>query len=246
MKQLQTSVLGYTVYGGDLSQVPLSKQTVINTLNGHSYTVAKNDSLFKKALNTSDVLLPDGVSVVFAARLLKGQKIQKIAGTDIFIHLLEKLEKEKGSCFFLGASKQTLNLIQERLTAEYPSVGFGAFSPAFKDSFNEVESKLMCDAVNAFNPIVLFVGMTAPKQEKWIYNNKYRLDANIICAIGAVFDFYAGTTERPAQWVLDLKLEWLGRLLKEPKRMWYRYLVSTPEFFVDLFIEKIKNLVTSH
>jgi len=242
----QTAILGYTIFAGDLSQIPLHKTTVINTLNGHSYTVAKRDLSFQKALHASDILLADGVSIVFGSSFLNGKKIQKIAGFDIFIHLLEKLEKEQGSCFFLGASPQTLALIQERLSREYPSVGFGAFSPAYKASFSEEESKEMCDAVNNFNPTVLFVGMTAPKQEKWIYNNKNRIDAAIICAIGAVFDFYAGTTQRPPQWMLDLKLEWLGRLLKEPKRMWHRYLVSTPEFFIDLFIEKFKKIVTRY
>lgn len=242
MKKNQTSILGYTVFGGNLPQVPLNKRTVINTLNGHSYTVAKKDLVFQKALHDSDVLLPDGESIVFGAKFLRGRKIQKIAGTDIYIYLLEKLERERGSCFFLGANLETLDLIQKRLTKEYPSVTVGSYSPAYKETFNEEESKMMCDAVNTFNPTVLFVGMTAPKQEKWIYMNKYRINASIICAIGAVFDFYAGTTQRPAQWILDLKLEWLGRLVKEPKRMWHRYLVSTPVFFIDVFVEKIKRI----
>jgi len=240
MKNPEADVLSYKIYNEKLSKLKLDKTKVINTLNGHSYNVAKGDKEFKEALCASDVLLADGISIVFGAKVLNGEKIQKIAGYDIFTHLLQQLNEDKASCFFLGASTQTLSLIQDRLAAEYPNVGFASFSPAYKDSFSELDSKKMCQEINAFSPRVLFVGMTAPKQEKWVHTNKYRINADVICSIGAVFDFYAGTTERPAQWIINLKLEWLGRLLKEPKRMWRRYLLSTPVFFIDVFKEKLK------
>jgi N-acetylglucosaminyldiphosphoundecaprenol N-acetyl-beta-D-mannosaminyltransferase len=235
----KAEVLGYEVYASPLSEIKLDKALVINTLNGHSYNVAKADPAFRKALQASDILLPDGVSVVFGARVLSGQKIQKIAGYDIFIHLLKKVNEQKGSCFFLGASLNTLHLIGERLDKDFPNVRFGSFSPPYRAQFSEAENKMMCENVNEFQPDVLFIGMTAPKQEKWVHENKERLQAGVICSIGAVFDFYAGTTERPANWVINLKLEWLGRLLKEPKRMWRRYLLSTPVFFIDVLKEKV-------
>lgn len=236
----KAEVLGYQVFGSELSKIKMGNHLVINTLNGHSYNVAKGDMEFQTALRQSDILLPDGVSVVFGARVLSGQRIQKIAGYDIFTHLLNKLNAENGSCFFLGASMQTLSLIGERLHNEYPHVKFGSFSPPYRAQFSEKENKMMCEQVNDFKPDVLFVGMTAPKQEKWVQENKEHLNAGVICSIGAVFDFYAGTTQRPANWVIKLKLEWLGRLLKEPKRMWRRYLLSTPVFFIDVFKAKVK------
>ena len=82
--------------------------------------------------------------------------------------------------------------------------------------------------------------MTAPKQEKWAYSNKTRIDAQLICSIGAVFDFYAGTVQRPSDVWIDLSLEWLGRLVKEPKRMWKRYLYYGPVFFYYLVNQKFK------
>ena len=97
----------------------------------------------------------------------------------------------------------------------------------------------MLEKVNKFKPDVLFVGMTAPKQEKWAFENKNKLNANVICSIGAVFDFYAGTTKRPPRWMINLRMEWLGRLLKEPKRMWRRYILSTPVFFIDIVRYKL-------
>lgn len=245
MHSSKVEVLGYQIYGSELSEIEIGNHLVINTLNGHSYNVAKADSAFQEALHDSDILLPDGVSVVFGAKVLSGKKVKKIAGFDIFTYLLNKLNQEGGSCFFLGASEQTLEVIGKRLEEEYPNVIFGSFSPPYKAVFSEKENGIMCDEVNNFKPDVLFVGMTAPKQEKWVHANKRLLNAKVICSIGAVFDFYAGTTKRPPQWVINMKLEWLGRLLKEPKRMWRRYLLSTPVFFIDVFLQKlgIKNFL---
>jgi N-acetylglucosaminyldiphosphoundecaprenol N-acetyl-beta-D-mannosaminyltransferase len=92
----------------------------------------------------------------------------------------------------------------------------------------------MIAAINAFKPDILFVGMTAPKQEKWVYAHKAQIDARIICSIGAVFDFYAGTVKRPSAFWINLGLEWLPRLLKEPRRLARRNFISTPAFLWDV------------
>lgn len=231
-------LLGYPVFSQELSRIDLTTSRIINTINGHSYSVAKNDLGFSQALKRSDILLADGSSIVFGVKVLHKKKIKKIAGYDIFIHLLKLLNEKSGSCFFLGSSNTTLTKIVERLDEDYPNVRVGTFSPQYKQNFSEEDSLQMNKAVNDFSPAVLFIGMTAPKQEMWVDLNKEKLNASIICSIGAVFDFYAGTTNRPPQWMINIHLEWLGRLLKEPKRMWKRYLLSTPVFFIDLFLEK--------
>ena len=92
----------------------------------------------------------------------------------------------------------------------------------------------MIKAINRFKPDVLFVGMTAPKQEKWIYEHKNAIHSDIICAIGAVFDFYAGTVLRPSKYWRSMGMEWLGRLINEPRRMYKRYLYYGPIFLVKL------------
>lgn len=221
---------GYHIFTKRLDELPTDKQIVINTINQFSFCIAEQDSDFKEALLESDVLLPDGVAVVAAMRVLNGQKIKKIAGADLHRHLLEELNSKRGSCFYLGSSESTLSKIRERISTEYPSIKIGSFSPPYRSSFSDAENTQMIEAVNAFAPDVLFIGMTAPKQEKWAHANRKSLNTKILCSIGAVFDFYAGTVERPGILWINFGLEWLGRLIKEPKRMWKRYLYYGPVF----------------
>ena len=235
----------YSIYDGDLKDLSFAGKTLINTINQYSYCIAQTDSEFKSALQGSDILLPDGMAIVAAVRLLEDQKIKKIAGADLHNFLLNDLNKKGGTCFYLGSSENTLQKIAMRLAIEFPNVQFKTFSPAYASEFSAIENKQMVDAVNAFQPEVLFIGMTAPKQEKWGYANKAALDAKIICSIGAVFDFYAGTVVRPHPFWIKLRLEWFIRLVKEPKRMWKRYLYYGPVFIKLILKEKLKYIFNS-
>ena len=233
-------IMDYPLYKGSLKQLPSSKKIIINTINQYSYCLAEEDPEFKTALQTSEILLPDGIAIVAAVRLLEGQKITKIAGADLHQHLLSRLNKESGKCFYLGSSEYTLQKIKDRLAVEFPAVQVSTFSPPYKAEFSGSENAEMIGAVNDFAPDVLFIGMTAPKQEKWAHAHKEDLDAQTICSIGAVFDFYAGTVERPSAIWIKLGLEWLGRLIKEPRRMWKRYLFYGPVFIYKVLREKVK------
>ncbi len=218
------STLGYPVFDGKLESLPSNKKIIVNTINQYSYCIAEEDMVFKKSLKESDILLPDGVGIVLAAKLLSNKKIKKIAGADLHFFLLEKLNAESGSCFYMGSSMDTLNKIKSRISEEYPNIKVGFYSPPYKSEFSDSDNEEMIDAVNAFAPDVLFIGMTAPKQEKWASKFGDQLDARVICSIGAVFDFYAGTVKRPSEIWQRLGLEWLGRLIKEPRRMFRRYI----------------------
>lgn len=216
--------LGYPIYNSSLEDLPFKSKLLVNTINQYSYCIAEEDIEFKKALLGSDVILPDGIGITLAAKWLNGDSLKKIAGADFHEFQLKRLNENHGSCFYLGASSETLSKIEKRLQTDYPNIRFGSYAPPFKPQFTEEDNLNMIEAVNSFVPDVLFVGMTAPKQEKWTYAKKAELNAQIICSIGAVFDFYAGTIERPSKIWRDLGLEWLGRLVKEPKRMYKRYI----------------------
>ncbi|WP_286834103.1 MULTISPECIES: WecB/TagA/CpsF family glycosyltransferase [unclassified Proteiniphilum] len=227
----------FELYNGALHEINSSKQ-LITTLNAHSFNTLKSDPEFLKALQASDKLLPDGISMVWAMRLLKGVRIKKIAGADLFKYEMQRVYQQRGKCFFLGSSDETLNLIKERAKREFPGLHVYGYSPPFKPFFDEEDTLAMISAVNEVEPDVLFVGMTAPKQEKWSFEHFHRLKAGHICCIGAVFDFYAGTVRRAPGWMISVGLEWFYRLIREPRRMWRRYLIGNILFVLAILKEK--------
>ncbi len=233
-------ILDYKVYSSDITNIGINinDKKVINTINAHSYIVAKNDSRFKHALQISDVLLPDGEGIVFLAKKIKSKKIKKIAGADIHEHLLNISDREHLKCFYIGSSQNTLDLIEDKLSKRFKNIEFGFYSPPFKSEFSQEDNKSMISSINAFEPHVLFVGMTAPKQEKWVCENRDKINANVICSIGAVFDFIAETKKRAPQWIINIKLEWLYRSFTA-WRLTKRYMYSTPLFLIEVYKQKL-------
>ena len=140
---------------------------------------------------------------------------------------------------FMGSSQKVLDLIVKRAAEVHPHLKVVTYSPPYKPEFSDDDNKAIIDAINAADPDLLWIGMTAPKQEKWTYSHWDEL--NIHChvgTIGAVFDFFAGTVERAPMWWQRHGLEWLYRLLKEPKRMWRRYIIGNALFLWNMLKEK--------
>ena len=249
----------------ELALLPEGK-LLINTVNAHSYNTARKDSLFAEALTNGDVLIPDGVSIVKACKWIKAksQPKERIAGWDLFAFEMEKLERESVKCemlnvklegnnstlnnehstlkktvMFMGSSQKVLDLIVKRAAEVYPHLEVVTYSPPYKPEFSDEDNKAIIDAINAANPDLLWIGMTAPKQEKWTYSHWEEL--NIHChvgTIGAVFDFFAGTVERAPIWWQEHGLEWLYRLMKEPKRMWRRYVIGNALFLWNIALKE--------
>lgn len=220
----------------ELNSLPDGK-LLINTINAHSYNTALKDSLFAEALINGDALIPDGISIVKACRWLKAksQPTERIAGWDLFVFEMNRLNKKGGTCFFMGSSEKVLGLIKQRARKEYPNIVIETYSPPYKPEFTEEENAEIVEAINKANPDLLWIGMTAPKQEKWAYTHWKELNIHCHCGtIGAVFDFYAGTAKRAPMWWQRNGLEWLYRLLLEPKRMWKRYVVGNALFLWNI------------
>ena len=246
MKEL---MLGYRVEASDQSTclsdivkhiLTAKSPAWLACLNPHSYAVALEDKTFKQALQVADWLVPDGIGMVYASHLLGGQIKNRITGSDVFFGVHELLNVQGSKVFFLGTSKVTLATICERMARDYPRIIVaGTYSPPFKPSFNQADNSAMCSAINAVKPDVLWIGMTAPKQEKWIAENLHRLDVRFIGAIGAVFDFYSGKVNRSHPVFQRFGLEWLPRLLQQPRRLWKRMFVSAPIFIFDVFRYKL-------
>lgn len=209
---------------------------VINTINAHSTCVAEDDNKFQNALKTSNLLLPDGISIVLGLRLLSKTHCERVSGYDFFTTVCKKANERKSTTFcFLGSSEKTLEKIKKKLQIQYPNINIvGLISPPFKDQLSQEDNEKIFAQINNIQPEFLWVGMTAPKQEKWIYDNLKFLDVGAVAAIGAVFDFYSGTKKRAPQFMQRLGLEWLHRLISEPKRVWRRYLINNTRFIIIL------------
>ena len=225
----------------ELANLPEGK-LLINTINAFSYNNARRDVLFEEALTKGDVLIPDGISIVRVCKFLNGKSRPKerIAGWDLFVHEMQRLNEKGGKVMFLGSSEKVLKLIRQKAAIVYPNLEVVTYSPPYKPQFTVEDDLNMVKAINDANPDLLWIGMTAPKQEKWAYANWDRL--NIHChvgTVGAVFDFFAGTYNRAPMIWQRLGLEWLYRLLKEPRRMWRRYIIGNLMFCVLVFREKL-------
>lgn len=223
-----------------LNDIPEGK-VLINTINAHSFNVAQKDELFAEALAKGDYLIPDGASIIKACKWLKAksQPKERIAGWDLFAFEMEKLEGRSKKVMFMGSSEKVLALIRERASKDYPNLEIITYSPPYKPEFSDEDNAAIIKAINDANPDLLWIGMTAPKQEKWTYQHWNEL--NIHChvgTIGAVFDFYAGTAQRAPKWWQEHSLEWLYRLIKEPKRMWRRYVLGNPLFLWNIQKER--------
>jgi len=209
--------------------------------NPHSLVEAEKDIVFSEALKNADILLPDGVGIIIAGKILGLPFKERVAGNEFFMEFCDRANKKKIKYYFLGSTENVLTKIKKRLKKEYPNIEVvGTYSPPFKEELSDFDNMKIIKSVNDSQPDVLWVGMTAPKQEKWIYKNINELNVPFAGAIGAVFDFYAETKYRAPDWVCSLGLEWLPRLLREPRRLWKRNLISTPIFLVRVFLERLK------
>ena len=239
-----------TMLGVEISKAPLEEliahainaidnrgRIVFACANPHSLAIAVRDAEFKAALNAADQVVADGAGVTVLGRMVGLDVGPRITGSDYFLSTMQALSRYEGRrVFFFGSSDKVLELIADRMRAEFPSIDLcGTLSPPFKD-WSEEENDRMIEQINAARPDVLWVGMTAPKQEKWVYSSMEKLQVPVIGSIGAVFDFYAGTHPRAPLWMRRVGFEWLFRFMREPFRMWHRNLISSP-LFIKLVIQ---------
>jgi N-acetylglucosaminyldiphosphoundecaprenol N-acetyl-beta-D-mannosaminyltransferase len=231
-------VMGFKVLNDDLSRVSFTKKTLINTISPNSYGLSTTNLVFKEALQKSDILTLDGEYFGLAGVFLKGKTIRKQQGPDNFRIFIEKANEISGKVFFLGSSEKTLSLMKARAKIKYPNVRIETYSPPFKAVFSQDDNKNMIDVINGFKPHLLCIGMTAPKQEIWAYQNYNKLDVNVIITIGQVFDWFAGTMDEPNPIWSKLHLLWFIRTIKRPEIL-KRYPMVL-KYFWHLFLNIIK------
>lgn len=238
-------VMRFRVFSDELSTIPVKsdKCRIINTISPNSYGITTRDKVFDEALKTTDYLVLDGVYFAFASLLLHGRNIKANQGPDVFYHFMGRLNADGGKAFFLGSKEETLELIKVRSFREYPGITVAYHSPPFKPEFSAEDNTVMLGKIGHFDPDIVFVGMTCPKQEKWAIAHRDRIKAGLVICIGNVFDWYAGTQKEVHRFWYKVKLGWLIRIFIRPE-IFKRNIGNQMKFFlhVILIFLKIKRI----
>lgn len=227
---------GYRLIKDSLDCVPMNGKCVINTISPNSYGISCKDEEMNQALKTADFLQLDGVYFGWLPWFRDGKKAKRITGWDSFIYYCNKLNKCNGKMFLLGSTENTLAKMTEKMRHEYPNVHVASYSPPYKAIFTSDDNEIIHNAINTFDPDVLVIGMTAPKQEKWAIQNKQFCNFHVSIAVGNVFDWYAGNTKRPNIFWQKIGMEWLIRIFYRPE-IFRRNIGNQMRFFRHLLLD---------
>lgn len=239
-------ILGVNVHMAQLSQAvsvidgwvkDSDKCRFVVATGMHGVSQARKDPAFKVILNSADLFLPDGISLVWVGRF-RGYPIKKrVPGPDLMWEYCKIAEQEGQGVFFYGDTEETLEALEVNLKEHFPRLRIcGAISPPFRTLTEEEEANEI-RIINDSGADVLWVGLGLPKQERWIYNNREKLKVPVAVAVGAAFRFNSGKMLRAPGWVGNNGFEWLWRFMLQPKRMWRRVLIDIPWFSIQIALE---------
>jgi N-acetylglucosaminyldiphosphoundecaprenol N-acetyl-beta-D-mannosaminyltransferase len=192
----------------------------------HGVTEARNDSRFRNVLNSADLVVPDGMPLVWLGRLRRHPIKRRVYGPE----LMETFCSQTGSRyrhFFYGGAPGVAGDLAQSLEKRFGITVSGTYTPPFRPLTQEEETEVAAKVVEAA-PDVLWVGLSTPKQEQWMYEHRNVLQVPVMLGVGAAFDLNSGKLQQAPSWMRENGLEWLFRLLVEPKRLWKRYLVAIP------------------
>jgi N-acetylglucosaminyldiphosphoundecaprenol N-acetyl-beta-D-mannosaminyltransferase len=217
---------------------------IVNT-GMHGLMEGHRDPGFKTMLNAADLFAPDGILAVLIARI-RGYSIDRQkTGPDLMWDFCKLNQKTGYKHYFYGETDETLELLSAKLTSAFPDLEIaGLYSPPFRPLTSEEDESVIA-SINQTAPDVLWVALGTPKQERWIFEHKSKLKVPVVVGVGASFKFATGSVTRPPPWLRKGGLEWMWRLLREPKRVWRRVFVDAPQFIglVTLELTGIKKYV---
>ncbi len=215
------------------------KKLILNT-NIHCYNLAYKSPWLQDFLNSADITFCDGAGVVLGAKCF-GYKIPgRITYADWIWELAKFASENNFSLFFLGAKPGVAEKAAQKLTDHFPNLKITTHHGYFEMSQGAKENLEVIEHINTIKPNILILGLGMPLQERWLKENWAKLEVNIGLTGGAVFDYVSGELRRGPAWMTDNGMEWLARLLIEPKRLWKRYLIGNLFFFYLIFKERLK------
>ncbi|GMV78691.1 MAG: beta-1,4-N-acetyl- mannosaminyltransferase [Chitinophagaceae bacterium] len=199
---------------------------------------ARTNAHLQKVYNTADLTLCDGVPILWAAKFLGTSLKGRVTGLDLLPQFIEYAADKNIKMFFLGAKEGVAQSLKDWAEKKYPKIQIGeVYSPPFAEKFSEEENEKMIQLINDYKPNILWVSLTAPKQDYWIYENFDKLNVNIAIGVGGAFEVTAGIIKRSPVWMQKSGLEWLYRFINEPRRMFRRYFIEAPKF-IPLIIQQ--------
>ncbi len=219
----------------ELSRVKSHAGFAVYTPNVHHYYIFNSQPDFRTAYEAADLVLLDGMPLVWSARVLLGIRTEKISGSDIFFDLLCRAVSEQLRVFLLGGAPGIAERAVER-TGFGHLIGSQVFchSPPLGFDSSLGENRKVIELISEAKPNILFVGLGAPRQELWIDRHRNEIGAGVSLGVGGSFDFAAGRIPRAPRWMQRTSLEWLYRLSREPGRLWQRYLRTNTHFVAQM------------
>lgn len=207
--------------------------------NVHTTVMAYEDEDYRKIQNSALLALPDGKPLSVVSKKRGFTEAERVAGPDLMERIFRESAKKGYLHYFYGSTPGTLTALSEKLQTKYPGIRIvGMEAPPFRELTRE-EDAACVGRINGSGPDIVWVGLGAPKQERWMYAHRECINGLMI-GVGAGFDFHAGTVKRAPKWVQNIGMEWFYRLYQDPKRLWKRY-VSTNWKFLRLMV-KLKNM----
>lgn len=191
------------------------------------------DREYFSILQRADYIFPDGIGISIACNILKTPLLENINGTDMLPYLCDLSQSKGYKIFLLGAKPGVAEKMKQRLEREYPSLKIAGTQSGYFDW--ELDTPTIIDRINASETNILLVAFGVPRQEKWIDENFDKLKPQVVMGVGGLFDFYSGEMKRAPKWMREIGMEWLFRLLKEPRRMWKRYIIGNPLFLYRVY-----------
>ncbi len=209
--------------------------------NVSSLVTAIENPTYRQALFAAPLSLPDGMPLVWILRWRGFKHVERVYGPDLMLMLCERAAKEGWRCFLYGGKPGVPEKLKETLVARFPGLNVvGTYSPPFRD-LSPGEDTQICSMINAAKPDILWVGLGSPKQDIWMYEHRDRLDVSVMHGVGAAFDFITGRVRQAPRWMMNAGLEWLFRLIQEPKRLWRRYTIVNFKFVWYLVSDAIRH-----
>jgi N-acetylglucosaminyldiphosphoundecaprenol N-acetyl-beta-D-mannosaminyltransferase len=208
----------------------------------HGIMESQDDPALLEIHNRSGLTVPDGMPTVWAGHSVGFSEMQRVYGPDLMPSFIEAGLTRGYAHFFYGGAEGVADLLKEKLSDRFPGVNIvGTYCPPFRPLTGDEEAEVV-DLINGSGADVVWVGLSTPKQERWMAAMAHRLDANVVLGVGAAFDINAGLTSRAPRFIQRIGMEWLYRLFKEPRRLYKRYLKNNPRFVWRIVRDRPKKM----